>query len=82
MKITQALAACGLDEIKAMLDGGKLVIYSVARPPSPDHPVERSGVLAAFTFASPAFGADRPPDSAAPPAFLDNRSSIPTQSYP
>jgi hypothetical protein len=34
-----------------------LVLYSVARPASPDRKVERSGVLATFTFASPAFDA-------------------------
>jgi len=44
------------DEIKALLDGGTLKVYSVARPSSPDHPVDRSGILAEFTFQSPAFG--------------------------
>jgi hypothetical protein len=59
MKIAGAFASSGPDEIKAALDGGKLVIYSVARPPPADSPVERSGALATFTFASPAFGADQ-----------------------
>jgi hypothetical protein len=58
MKVASTFANCGPDEIKALLDGGKLVIYSVARPPSADHPVERSGVLATFTFGSPAFNGD------------------------
>jgi hypothetical protein len=62
MKIAQAFASCGLDEIKALLDGGKLVIYSVAKPASPDKPIERSAVLATFAFASPAFHADALPD--------------------
>jgi hypothetical protein len=43
------------DALKAALNGGTLVLYSVARPASPDVPVERSGKLASFTFASPAF---------------------------
>lgn len=60
MKVAQAFASCGIDEIRASLDGGTLVIYSVARPASPDKPIERSGVLASFTFASPAFSADAP----------------------
>lgn len=67
MKVAQAFASSGPDEIKAALDGGKLVIYSVARPANADSPVERSGVLATFTFASPAFGG-----GAATPAFESN----------
>lgn len=67
MNVAQAYANCGPDEIKAALDGGKLVIYSVARPASADAPVERSGVLATFTFASPAFAGDP-----ALPAFESN----------
>jgi hypothetical protein len=63
MKLSQAFANCGLDEIKALLDGGTLVIYSVARPTSPDKPIERSGALATFAFASPAFGDDAPSDA-------------------
>lgn len=59
MKVAGAFASSGPDGIKAALDGGKLVIYSVARPAHPDSPVERSGVLATFTFASPAFGTDQ-----------------------
>jgi len=55
MNIANAFANRKPEEIKALLDGGQLVIYSVARPASADDPVERSGVLATFTFASPAF---------------------------
>ena len=58
MKIAEPFKTCGLDEIKAELAGGKLVIYSVARPKSPDARVERSGVLATLTFAAPAFNGD------------------------
>lgn len=56
MNVTQEFTSCSLDELKALLDGGKLTIYSVARPITADQPVDRSGVLATFTFASPAFG--------------------------
>ncbi|HVZ52570.1 MAG TPA: hypothetical protein VG986_11420 [Pseudolabrys sp.] len=56
MQIAEAYVKCQPDDLKAALAGGKLVIYSVARPASPDKPVERSGVLASFAFASPAFG--------------------------
>ncbi|MDR3516791.1 MAG: hypothetical protein P4M00_13325 [Azospirillaceae bacterium] len=56
MNIASAFGPFGLPEIKALLDGGTLTVYSVARPFSADLPVDRSGVLATFTFASPAFG--------------------------
>ena len=39
-----------------MLDGATLTVYSVARPISADRAVDRSGILATFTFATPAFG--------------------------
>lgn len=56
MNVALDFAHCSVDEIKGLLDGGTLTIYSVARPLTPDRPVDRSGVLATFTFASPAFG--------------------------
>lgn len=55
MNVTQEFSGCSKEELKALLDGGTLTVYSVARPPSTDLPVERSGVLATFTFAVPAF---------------------------
>lgn len=55
MNVTMDFAACSPDELKALLDGGTLTIYSVARPITADQPIERSGTLATFTFASPAF---------------------------
>lgn len=58
MNLAAAFANAKPEDIKSELAGGKLVIYSVARPASADAPVERSGVLATFTFASPAFGAE------------------------
>ena len=55
MNIALAFADCSVEELKALLDGGTLAVYSVARPPTADRPVDRSGLLATFTFASPAF---------------------------
>lgn len=57
MNIASAFANLSNDEIKALLDGGTLTVYSVARPQSADIPVEFSAALAKFTFATPAFGA-------------------------
>lgn len=56
MNIATAFAQCRPDEIKTLLAGGTLTVYSVARPISADLPVERSGVLAVFSFGSPGFG--------------------------
>ncbi len=56
MYLATEFANCSLDELKEMLSGGTLTVYSVARPATADIPVDRSGVLAIFTFASPAFG--------------------------
>lgn len=57
MIVASEFVQCSAEELKALLDGGTLTIYSVARPVTPDKPVDRSSVLATFTFASPAFGA-------------------------
>ena len=70
MKVALAFVNCGIDELKALLDGGTLTVYSVARPFTPDSPVTRSGVLATFTFASPAFGPES--DGFEHPAFVAN----------
>ena len=56
MNVTLDFVESSLDDIKAALDGGTLTVYSVARPATADKPVDRSGVLATFTFGSPAFG--------------------------
>lgn len=56
MNLATEFANCALDELKELLSGGTLTVYSVARPPTADIPVDRSGVLVTFTFASPAFG--------------------------
>lgn len=70
MNVTSEFAQSSLDEIKALLDGGTLTIYSVARPVSADHAVDRSAVLATFTFATPAFGPAA--DGFETPAFVAN----------
>ena len=58
MNVASTFMQMTKDEIKALLDGGSLTIYSVARPISADLAVDRSGPLASFTFATPAFGAE------------------------
>jgi hypothetical protein len=58
MRLAEAFASASIDELKAALDGGTLVIYSTGRPPMPDHEVTRSAALVTYTFAAPAFGAD------------------------
>ena len=55
MNVALDFVQCSVDDIKAMLNGGTLTVYSVARPITADRPVDRSGILATFTFASPAF---------------------------
>ncbi|CAN2533840.1 hypothetical+protein [Methylocapsa aurea] len=71
MRLAEALASATLDDIKAALDGGKLVLYSTGRPIGADHKITRSEVMATFTFQSPAFGPDAA-DGAAAPLFVEN----------
>lgn len=71
MTLAERFANSSLDEIQGALDGGTLVIYSVARPINPDRKVDRSGVLATFTFASPAF-VPRGSDGNSDPVFAVN----------
>lgn len=70
MKLASEFANRSIDELKDLLNGGSLTVYSVARPATADVPVDRSGVLAAFTFASPAFGAAE--DGVEAPQFVAN----------
>jgi hypothetical protein len=70
MNVASAFADCSPEQLKALLDGGSLNVYSVARPLTADRPVDRSGLLATFTFASPAFGPTR--DGYEQPAFIAN----------
>jgi hypothetical protein len=73
MNLAAEFANCSLDELKELLSGGTLTVYSVARPATADIPVDRSGVLATFTFASPAFG----PSSEGAEAPLFTPASVP-----
>lgn len=76
MRLAEALSAATLDELKALLDGGTLVVYSTGRPPLADHPVTRSEPLVTYTFATPAFGPDPAVDDvgtgAVTPTFVEN----------
>jgi hypothetical protein len=56
MNIASEFTGHSLDGLKAAFDGGTLTVYSVARPVTADRPVDRSEVLATFTFDVPAFG--------------------------
>ena len=70
MNLSLEFASSSLDEIKAALAGGTLTFYSVARPLTADHKVDRSAVLATLSFASPAFGT--PTDAGETPQFVAN----------
>ena len=70
MNIAPEFAQCSNEDLRALFDGGTLTIYSVARPISADRPVDRSGVLATYTFTSPAFGP--PSDGFESPHFAAN----------
>jgi hypothetical protein len=70
MNVALAFAECSADEIKALLDGGTLSVYSVARPITVDRAIDRSGLLATFTFGSPAFAA--PSNGFEQPVFAAN----------
>lgn len=71
MKLASAFFDFDADQVKALLDGGVLAIYSVARPASPNEPITRSGLLATFRFASPAFDAAAP-DGLSGAMFAEN----------
>ena len=76
MNVSLAFADSSLDQIKSALDGGTLTVYSVARPVTPDHAVDRSSALATFVFATPAFG--EPKDGLETPVFVE--ASVPGSS--
>jgi len=80
MKVASAFAGCSVDELKTLLDGGTLNVYSVARPITADRPVDRSGLLATFTFASPAFAVGA--DGLEKPQFVANPVAAATVGTP
>jgi hypothetical protein len=59
-----------LEQIKEACAGGTATVYSVARPISPERAVDRSGLLATFTFQTPAFGEAK--DGLETPLFVEN----------
>ncbi|MFG1394502.1 hypothetical protein [Xanthobacter agilis] len=71
MNVASEFAQKSLDEIKELLAGATLTVYSVARPTSADQPVDRSGKLATFTFATPAFNTPSE-DGSEVPSFVAN----------
>jgi hypothetical protein len=75
MNLASEFAGLSLEQVKELLNGGSLTVYSVARPLTADIAVDRSGVLATFTFASPAFGAAK--DGLEAPQFVAD--SVPAE---
>lgn len=71
MYVASEFAQKSLDEIKELLAGATLTVYSVARPASADQKVDRSSKLVAFTFATPAFGTPSE-DGSEVPSFVAN----------
>ena len=70
MNLASEFGNCTSDEVKGLLNGGTLTIYSVARPLLADMPMDRSGLLATFTFTENAFGTAR--DDGESPQFAAN----------
>jgi len=71
MLVASQYAQKSVDEIKELLAGATLTVYSVARPVSADRAVDRSGKLVAFTFATPAFQDAPSEDGSLVPSFVD-----------
>ncbi|WP_034993568.1 hypothetical protein [Beijerinckia mobilis] len=59
MKLAEAYAKATVDEIKSVLSGATLRVYSCAQPAAPEKSVERNRCLAEFHLASPAFEGDQ-----------------------
>lgn len=55
MKLAEAFAKCGVDEVKAALGGATLRVYSCAQPATPEKSVFRNRFLAEFLLETPAF---------------------------
>lgn len=56
-KIANATANAEVDALTALLNGGKLRIYSGTKPATADTALSGNTLLAELTFGSPAFGA-------------------------
>jgi hypothetical protein len=55
VKVAQAYAGCGIEEIKTALAGATLHVYSCAQPAAPEGSVFRNRFLAEFVLGTPAF---------------------------
>jgi hypothetical protein len=80
MNVAAAFADYSLEQLKGLLDGGTLNVYSVARPITADRPVDRSVLLATFTFAAPAFAPAA--DGFEQPMFVSNQVPAATVGTP
>lgn len=80
MIVASEFSSLSREALQALLPGGTLTVYSVARPANADLAVDRSGILATFTFATPAFVADEA--GVEGPAFVANPVSAVTVGTP
>lgn len=55
MKVAEAYAKSGIDEIKIALNGAILRVYAGPQPETPDNPLFRIRLLAEFVLGTPAF---------------------------
>jgi hypothetical protein len=58
MKLAEAYAKCGVDEIKQALEGAILRVYAGQQPERPEKELFRTRFLAEFTLCTPAFDGD------------------------
>jgi hypothetical protein len=70
MMVAGEFAQSTLEQIKEACAGGTMLVYSVARPITPEKAVDRSGLLATFTFQTPAFGEAK--DGLETPLFVES----------
>ena len=70
MMVAGEFAQATLDQIKEACAGGTMTVYSVARPITAERAVDRSGLLATFTFQTPAFGEAK--DGLETPLFVES----------
>lgn len=73
MMVAGEFASSTLEQIKEACAGGTMTVYSVARPITPEKAVDRSGLLATFTFQTPAFGDAK--DGLETPLFVESTVS-------
>jgi hypothetical protein len=59
MKVAEAYAKSGIDEIKQALNGAILRVYAGPQPETPENPLFRIRFLAEFVLSTPAFEGDK-----------------------